>query len=98
MGGTKGFEVYQYDITIEHEKGIQVLQDHYKKRISTSTKKSNRALYKKVIKTLQGIRDKKFYTTAEKIWLNEVRMKFFRDKRFNKEILIGKKNFGMYNN
>ncbi len=76
MGGTKGFEVYQYDITIEHDKGIQVLQDHYKKRISTSTKKMNRALYKKVIKTLQEIRDKKFYTTAEKTWLNEVRMKF----------------------
>ena len=79
MGGTKGFKVQQYDITIEHDKGIQVLQDHYSKRISTSTKKSNRALYKKVISTLQDIRDKKIYTTAEKIWLNEVRMKFLYD-------------------
>lgn len=76
MGGTKGFKVLQYDITIEHDKGIQVLQDHYRKRISTSTKKSNQALYKKVWQTLKGIRDKKFYTTAEKIWLNEIRMKF----------------------
>ena len=71
MGGTKGFKVYQYDITDSHDKGIQVLQDHYYKRILTSTKKSNRAL--------QDIRDKKFYTTAEKIWLNEVRMKFLYD-------------------
>jgi len=86
MGGTKGFKVLQYDITIEHERGIQVLQDHYKKRISTSTKKSNRALYKKVIKTLQEIRDKKFYTTAEKIWLNDVRLNFLRYKRIQKEI------------
>ena len=86
MGGTKGFKVLQYDITIEHERGIQVLREHYLKRISTSTKKSNRALYKKVIKTLQEIRDKKFYTTAEKIWLNDVRLNFLRYKRIQKEI------------
>ena len=86
MGGTKGFKVLQYDITIEHDKGIQVLQDHYYKRILTSTKKSNRALYKKVISTLQDIRDKKFYTTMEKIWLNDVRLKFLRYKRIQKEI------------
>jgi hypothetical protein len=88
MGGTKGFKVLQYDITIEHERGIQVLQDHYKKRISTSTKKSNRALYKKVIKTLQEIRDKKFYTTAEKIWLNDVRLNIIEIKRFKKKFDI----------
>ena len=76
MGGTKGFKVLQYDITIEHDKGIQVLQDHYRKKIATSTKKSNQALYIKVCQTLKGIRDKKFYTTAEKLWLNELRMKF----------------------
>ena len=76
MGGTKGFKVKQYDITIEHDKGIQVLRDHYLKRISTSTKKSNQALYMKVCQTLKGIRDRKFYTTAEKIWLNDIRMKF----------------------
>ena len=88
MGGTKGFKVLQYDITIEHERGIQILQDHYKKRISTSTKKSNRALYKKVIKTLQEIRDKKFYTTAEKIWLNDVRLNIIEIKRFKKKFDI----------
>lgn len=88
MGGTKGFKVLQYDITIEHERGIQVLQDHYKKRISTSTKKSNRALYKKVIKTLQEIRDKKFYTTAEKIWLNDIRLNIIEIKRFKKKFDI----------
>jgi len=88
MGGTKGFKVLQYDITIEHERGIQVLQDHYKKRISTSTKKSNRALYKKVIKTLQEIRDKKFYTTAEKIWLNDVRLNIIEIKRIKKKFDI----------
>jgi hypothetical protein len=76
MGGTKGFKVKQYDITIEHDKGIQVLRDHYLKRISTSTKKSNQALYIKVCQILKGIRDRKFYTTAEKIWLNDIRMKF----------------------
>ncbi len=76
MGGTKGFKVKQYDITIEHDKGIQVLRDHYLKRISTSTKKSNQALYMKVCQILKGIRDRKFYTTAEKIWLNDIRMKF----------------------
>ena len=75
MGGTKGFKVKQYDITIEHDKGIQVLRDHYLKRISTSTKKSNQALYMKVCQILKGIRDRKFYTTAEKIWLNDIRMK-----------------------
>ena len=88
MGGTKGFKVLQYDITIEHERGIQVLQDHYLKRISTSTKKSNQALYKKVIKTLQEIRDKKFYTTAEKIWLNDVRLNIIEIKRFKKKFDI----------
>ena len=76
MGGRKGFKVKQYDITIEHDKGIQVLRDHYLKRISTSTKKSNQALYMKVCQILKGIRDRKFYTTAEKIWLNDIRMKF----------------------
>ena len=76
MGGTKVFKVKQYDITIEHDKGIQVLRDHYLKRISTSTKKSNQALYMKVCQILKGIRDRKFYTTAEKIWLNDIRMKF----------------------
>ena len=76
MGGTKGFKVKQYDITIEHDKGIQVLRDNYLKRISTSTKKSNQALYMKVCQILKGIRDRKFYTTAEKIWLNDIRMKF----------------------
>jgi len=76
MGGTKGFKVKQYYITIEHDKGIQVLRDHYLKRISTSTKKSNQALYMKVCQILKGIRDRKFYTTAEKIWLNDIRMKF----------------------
>ena len=76
MGGTKGFKVKQYDITIEHDKGIQVLRDHYLKRISTSTKKSNQALYMKVCQILKGKRDRKFYTTAEKIWLNDIRMKF----------------------
>jgi hypothetical protein len=76
MGGTKGFKVKQYDITIEHDKGIQVLRDHYLKRRSTSTKKSNQALYMKVCQILKGIRDRKFYTTAEKIWLNDIRMKF----------------------
>ena len=81
MGGTKGFEVYQYDITIEHDKGIQVLQDHYRKRISTSTKKSNRALYKKVISTLQVIKDKKVYSTMEKIWLNNIRDNYTADKK-----------------
>ena len=76
MGGTKGFKVKQYDITIEQDKGIQVLRDHYLKRISTSTKKSNQALYIKVCQILKWIRDRKFYTTAEKIWLNDIRMKF----------------------
>ena len=79
MGRTKGFKVQQYDITIEHDKGIQVLRDHYYKRISTSTKKSNQALYMKVCQILKGIRYRKFYTTAEKIWVNEVRMKFLYD-------------------
>ena len=88
MGGTKGFKVLQYDITIEHERGIQVLREHYLKRISTSTKKSNQALYKKVIKTLQEIRDKKFYTTAEKIWLNDVRLNIIEIKRFKKKFDI----------
>ena len=68
MGGTKGFKVKQYDITIEHDKGIQVLRDHYYKRIATSTKKSNQALYMKVCQILKGIRDRKLYTTTEKIW------------------------------
>ena len=86
MGGTKGFKVLQYDITIEHERGIQVLQDHYLKRISTSTKKSNQALYIMVCRTLKAINDKKFYTTAEKIWLNDVRLNFLRYKRIQKEI------------
>lgn len=85
MGGTKGFKVKQYDITIEHDKGIQVLRDHYLKRISTSTKKSNQALYMKVCQILKGIRDRKFYTTAEKIWLNDIRMKFliYKEKEGN---------------
>jgi hypothetical protein len=30
----------------------------------------------KVCQILKGIRDRKFYTTAEKIWLNDIRMKF----------------------
>ena len=86
MGRTKGFKVLQYDITIEHERGIQVLREHYLKRISTSTKKSNQALYIMVCRTLKAIKDKKFYTTAEKIWLNDVRLNFLRYKRIQKEI------------
>lgn len=86
MGGTKGFKVLQYDITIEHERGIQVLREHYLKRISTSTKKSNQVLYIMICRTLKAIKDKKFYTTAEKIWLNDVRLNFLRYKRIQKEI------------
>ena len=81
MGGTKGFKVFKHQFQEWHYNGISKLQDHYGKKISTSNKKSNKALYKKVLESLHEVKQKQHYTTIEKLWLNNLREHYLLDKK-----------------
>ena len=81
MGGTKGFKVFKHQFEEWHYKGISKLQDHYGKKIATSNKKSNKAVWKKVLERLHEIKQKQLYTTKEKIWLNNLREHYLLDKK-----------------
>lgn len=86
MGGTKGFQVYKHQFEEWHYKGISTLQDHYGKKLSTSNKKSNKALYKKVLEKLDRIKEKQLYTTNEQLWLNNLRTSYILDKKIDPSI------------
>jgi len=76
MGGTKGFKVKQYDITIEHDKGIQVLQRYFAKRIKTSNSKDKKAFYKKCLGYCNDIKRKAMYSEEERATLNRFRKNY----------------------
>jgi len=73
-------KIFKYQFEPQHYKGMSVLQRHYGKKISTSNSKDSRALYKKVLERITEIKSKQYYTTKEKIWLNNLRMEFLKDK------------------
>tara|TARA_B100000900_G_scaffold363132_1_gene336895 strand:+ start:542 stop:850 length:309 start_codon:yes stop_codon:yes gene_type:complete len=100
-------KIFKYKFEDAHYKGIGVLQRWFGQKLSTSSKRSNKQLYKKVLNRLETIKGKQLYTTKEKIWLNNLRIKYMIakakegynfDKYGNLIHRTYKKNFGKYNN
>ena len=54
------FEDYHYD-------GISILQKFYGKKLSNETKKSNKALWKKILGILEELKSKQFYSEKDRI-------------------------------
>ena len=72
-------KIYRYEMKEEHYKGIDILQGYYGKKISTSNKEHKESIKEK-IKRLQEIKDKSYYTTLQRIWLNDLRLSYIMDK------------------
>lgn len=77
MNGTKGFKVSKYQFKEAHYKGISILQEYYGKKISTSN--GDKAGMK--LSFLKEMKDKQFYTTREKIMLNDMRKEYLLSKK-----------------
>ena len=77
MVGTKGFKPFQYQFKDHHYKGISVLQRYYGKKLSSSN--GHRVGMK--LSFLKEMKAKQFYTTQEKIKLNDMREDYLNDKK-----------------
>ena len=66
---------YRYELKEEHNKGINSLQEHYGKKIASENE--NESFYKEIIKELQSIKDYAYYTTKQRIWLNDLRLSYY---------------------
>lgn len=80
MGGTKGLKLYKYIFEECHYKGIGVLQEYYGKRLSSSNSQDNITK----LSFLTEIKKKQFYTTIEKIRLNDMRNEYLLSKNLPK--------------
>jgi len=77
MNGTKGFKPFKYQFKDHHYKGISVLQRYYGKKLSTSN--GHRVGMK--LSFLKEMKANQFYTTSNKIRLNEMRNEYLKDKK-----------------
>ena len=77
MNGTKGFKPFKYQFKDHHYKGISVLQRYYGKKLSTS----NGPTPGIKLSFLKEMKAKQFYTTQEKIKLNDMREDYLNDKK-----------------
>ena len=77
MSGTKGFKPFEYQFEEHHYKGISILQRFYAKRLSSSD--TYGAAFK--LSFLKEMKAKQFYTTREKIMLNDMRDEYLKDKK-----------------
>lgn len=79
---------YRWELKEEHYKGIDILQEHYGKKIASSNlpTKGNESYYKEIIKELQSIKDYAYYTTKQRIWLNDLRLSYMMDKKIDPSI------------
>lgn len=68
------FEDYHYD-------GISILQKFYGKKLSNETKKSNKALWKKILGILEELKSKQFYSEKDRIRLNSWRKRYYELKK-----------------
>lgn len=75
--------IYRYELKEEHYRGIDILQEHYGKKIASSNPptKGNKSFYRETIKRLQSIKDYAYYTTKQRIWLNDLRLRYMMDKK-----------------
>ena len=73
------FEDYHYD-------GISILQAFYGNRFSNETKKSNKALWKKILVILEEIKKKQYYSEQDRTHLNNFRKRYYwwREQNQNK--------------
>lgn len=72
--------IFKYKFEEAHYKGITILQSWVGKKLSTSAKRSDKKECKEVLNRLQTIKNKQYYTTREKIWLNDIRIKYMISK------------------
>ena len=77
MVGTKGFKPFEYQFQDHHYKGISVLQRYYGKKLSSSN--GHRVGMK--LSFLKEMQAKQFYTTREKIMLNDIRAEYLFNKK-----------------
>jgi len=77
MNGTKGFKPFKYQFKDHHYKGISVLQRYYGKKLSTSN--GHRVGMK--LSFLKEMKANQFYTTSNKIRLNDMRDEYLKDKK-----------------
>jgi hypothetical protein len=68
------FEEYHYG-------GISTLQEFYGNTLSIETKKSNKALWKKILGILEELKSKQFYSEKDKIRLNSWRKRYYELKK-----------------
>ena len=79
MSGTKGFKPFEYQFEEHHYKGISILQRFYAKRLSSSD--TYGAAFK--LSFLKEMKAKQFYTTREKIMLNNMREEYLNNKIYS---------------
>lgn len=64
-----------------HYDGITTLQEFYGKKLSNETKKSYKALWKKVLGILEELKQKQFYSEEDRSRLNRFRKNYYLHKK-----------------
>jgi hypothetical protein len=64
-----------------HYDGISTLQEFYGEKLSNETKKSNKALWKKVLGILEELKEKQFYSEEDRARLNRFRKNYYIHKK-----------------
>ena len=67
----------KYKLEDYHYDGITTLQEFYGKKLSNETKKSNKALWKKILGILEEIKKKQFYSEEDRTHLNNFRKRYY---------------------
>jgi hypothetical protein len=64
-----------------HYSGISTLQEFYGEKLSNETKKSNKALWRKVLGILEELKEKQFYSEEDRARLNRFRKNYYIHKK-----------------
>lgn len=64
-----------------HYGGISTLQEFYGEKLSNETKKSNKALWRKVLGILEELKEKQFYSEEDRARLNRFRKNYYIHKK-----------------
>ena len=71
---------YKYELEEHHYKGISKLQEYYGKKISTSNDNYIIRWAEQCLDYLTKIKEGQFYTTKQKLFLNNCRDEYLIDK------------------
>ena len=77
---SKGQQIYKYKLYDIHYKGISTLQRYFGKKLNTSNDENPQETEHK-LKWLSEVKKGQYYTTQQKIYLNNLRAEYILDKK-----------------